>query len=363
MADYSWDMYNYILESKDAVRNIVLKQNDIFEQALDYCQNKNIEQIYILGSGTSYHASYAAKKVVEDVLKIKVFVMYPIEFVDNERVFNRNTLVIGISHAGRSSSTIRALDKARELGLYTIAVTAEKDRPIIEHGDTCIYIEIGDEFAGPKTKGFIGSIATIALFGMKLAVQQGKITEDEKEKITAEMIKTSDNIPDIAEKAWNWYKENKDELLQSRRIIILGYDSVMGAMLEGTLKVLEAVRFSVVGYELEEFMHGVYHSIDDKTYMIALAPDGKDYPRLLHMFDYFEKNRQAKCYIVTKDESQKKKRNFVYPFENSKYFATMEYVVPLQVLARKMSLDMGIDCNLSEDPNFHKNMGSYTYSN
>lgn len=361
MADYSWDMYNYILESKDAVRNIVKNQNEIFKQALDYCENKKIEQIYILGSGTSYHASYAAKKVVEDVLGIKVFVMYPIEFVDNERVFNKNTLVIGISHAGRSSSTIRALDKARELGLYTIASTAEKDRPIVEHGDVSMFIEIGDEFAGPKTKGFIGSIATVALFGMKLAVQQGKITEEEKEKITDEMIKTSDNIPDIAEKAWNWYKDNKEELLQSRRIIILGYDSVMGAMLEGTLKVLEAVRFSVVGYELEEFMHGVYHSIDDKTYMIALAPEGKDYPRLLHMFDYFETNRHAKCYIVTKDETQKKKENFVYPFEDNKYFATMEYVVPLQVFARKMSLDLGIDCNLSEDPNFHKNMGSYTY--
>ena len=32
----------------------------------------------------------------------------------------------------------------------------------------------------------------------------------------------------------------------------------------------------------------------------------------------------------------------------------MEYVVPLQVIARKLSLDLGIDCNISSDPNFHK---------
>ena len=45
----NWDMYDYIVESKDAVRNIVEKQDEIFKEALDYCNGKNIEQIYILG--------------------------------------------------------------------------------------------------------------------------------------------------------------------------------------------------------------------------------------------------------------------------------------------------------------------------
>lgn len=48
-----WDMYDYILESKAAVRNIVENQDTIFEQALNYCKEKKFEQIYILGSGTS----------------------------------------------------------------------------------------------------------------------------------------------------------------------------------------------------------------------------------------------------------------------------------------------------------------------
>ena len=52
---------------------------------------------------------------------------------------------------------------------------------------------------------------------------------------------------------------------------MLGYESCMSAMLEGTLKILEAVRYSVVGYEMEEFMHGVYHSIDQDTYLLYLG--------------------------------------------------------------------------------------------
>ena len=40
-----WDMYDYILESKAAVRNIVENQDTIFEQALNYCKEKNILHI------------------------------------------------------------------------------------------------------------------------------------------------------------------------------------------------------------------------------------------------------------------------------------------------------------------------------
>ena len=50
-----------------------------------------------------------------------------------------------------------------------------------------------------------------------------------------------------------------------------------------------------------------------------------------------------------------------YNFINDPYFEAMEYVVPLQVIARKLSLDLGIDCNISSDPNFHRKMASYTY--
>ncbi len=361
MQDKNWDMYDYILESKDAVRNIVEKQDAIFGDALAYLKGKDIEQIYVLGSGTSYHASVAAKKVMEDTLGLKVINMYPMEFVDNERVFNTKTLVVGISHAGRSSSTIKALDKARDMGLLTVAMTAERDRPLVEHAEKAVYIEIGDEYAGPKTKGYIGSIATIALLGIKLAVQQGKLSEAGKNELEKRMLDTTDQIPDIAAKAWEWYKTNAEELKKCRRLLVLGYEGCMSAMLEGTLKILEAVRYSVTGYELEEFMHGVYHSIDKDTYMLYLGCPGKHYARMVGMRDYFVEKRGAKSYVVTSDAAQTGKENFVYPFQNDPYFASMEYVVPLQVIARKLSLDLGIDCNLSSDPNFHKSMGSYSY--
>ena len=37
----------------------------------------------------------------------------------------------------------------------------------------------------------------------------------------------------------------------------------------------------------------------------------------------------------------------------------LQYIVPMQVLARKLSLDLGIDCNIPSDPQFHFKMNSY----
>ena len=68
--DYG-DMYQYILESKKAVRNIISNHEEIFHDAIEYFFNGNYEQIYVIGSGTSYHAALAAKNLMEKVLQMK----------------------------------------------------------------------------------------------------------------------------------------------------------------------------------------------------------------------------------------------------------------------------------------------------
>lgn len=76
----------------------------------------NYEQIYVIGSGTSYHAALAAKNLMEKVLQMKVFASYPIVFKD-ERIFNKNTLVMGLSHAGMSAQQLRGWIKQRQMVL------------------------------------------------------------------------------------------------------------------------------------------------------------------------------------------------------------------------------------------------------
>lgn len=354
------DMYEYILESREAAQHIVEYQEEIFKNVEEYMQKHTYKQLYVIGSGTSYHAALAAKPFMEKVLGIKVFVSYPILFKD-EIIFEKDTLVIGISHAGKSASTIQGLRKARKQGFPTIAMSAEKDTPIYENADTGLEIAIGLETAGPKTKGFIGSIVTLMLFAMRQGLQTGKIDKETFTSYTKRMLENTDQIPAIAEAATLWYEKNKEEWKSCRRLYIIGYDHCLAAMMEGTLKILEAVRYSVQGYELEEFMHGIYHAIDSDTYMLYIGAAGQYYERIQRLQNYFATERTNHNFMIT-SQNTKNPKDMVYPFTDDPDFAVLQYIIPMQVLARKLSLDLGIDCNIPSDPLFHKKMASYIYN-
>ena len=326
-----YDIYNYILESAEAVGKLIKDADEVMKDSLDYLKDKELRRVVVLGSGTSYHGVLGAKISMADSLGIPVESMYPIDFKDNEIVKQDGTLVIGVSQAGRSTSTIEALKKAKQLGYFTIAVTSEKDTPVAGTADVWMELYAGEELSGPKTKGFIVTIAQMAYFAVKLANSRGTASAEDVAKVANRLVSSSKNIPDIA-------------------------------MMEGALKVLEGVRCSVTGYELEEFMHGIYHSIWENDYIIYLGKPGQYYDRMKRMKLYFETERTKHSFIISSDEYYKDdKKAFVYPFVNDDYFSSMEYVVPLQVLTKVVSQHNGIDCNIPSDPEFHQKMGSYQF--
>lgn len=78
-------MYSYICETPEVLRNIICNRKEITEQFTAYAKDKDIQQIYVLGSGTSYHAGLSAKNYLEELLGMKVFCMYPTQFERSEK--------------------------------------------------------------------------------------------------------------------------------------------------------------------------------------------------------------------------------------------------------------------------------------
>ena len=73
---------------------------------------------------------------------------------------------------------------------------------------------------------------------------------------------------------------------------------------------------------------------------------------------YFEEERHSHNFLITHENTNNSK-DLVFPFTDDQEFAVLQYIVPMQVLARKLSLDLGIDCNIPSDPQFHFKMNSY----
>lgn len=345
------NMYDYIIETPEAVFEVIEKSKENNREFIQYVKNKKIEHIYFVASGTSYSAALSCVKPIEELIKIPVYAIYAMEFVDNTDIVENNALVIGISQAGQSSSTIQALDKARRLGCLTLACSSKRDVPITQHADSFLKIEV-EEDIGPKTKGYYCSVISIVMLFLELSQEQNQ------ECIS--MILSSINlIPDIAKATKQWYECEKDELKRFDNIIVIGYDQCLPAAVEGALKILETVRCCVRYYELEEFMHGIYHGVDKNTLILGLGNQSRHLRRMVRLLEYLKKQKQATVYLIS--QKSMNKHDFYYPFIEESWFVSFEYLTVLQVLGELMCHERGIDLYDMVDNNFHSYMESYVY--
>ncbi len=351
-------MLEYIYETPKVLKNILEKRKNITEQFTNEFQARNINKIQIIGSGTSFHGGYATRGFLEKLLGIPVDAFYPIPFKDSRTVLDEKTMVIGISQGGKSLSTVAGIDYAKSKGCYTVAITANDDGTrLSEHCDMTILLSCGSEYTGPKTKGYQATLLILVLLGIELALRQGKINDCEYNKIINRLKITITNQNDIIRLSENWYKTNKDELVKSRRMIIIGYESNYGTALEGRLKIQETVRYGVESYELEEFMHGIYNSINEDVFIIYLASAGNYKSRITKLKEFLS-NYTKHNFIIGDLKTKNDPKVLDISFVDDPDFSIFEYILPLQCIAYYLSKDLGINPNIPKIENFHSLMES-----
>ncbi len=362
--DYQSKMYDYICETPEVLTGIIHQRKEIAKDFVNYYRDKEIEQIYVIGSGTSYHAGLSAKAYLEEILNIKVFNMYPTQFARNEKVFNRNTLVIGISQGGQSLSTVEGLDSAKSRGLHTAAVSENPNALLFQHAEVSTRIQVGNEKCGAKTKGYTGTTVTLLMMLTELAIEKGIITEEKAGEYRLRMLTVIHNLAKVIKASTDWYLRIKEEFLPAKRIIVVGYDNMYADVLEGSLKILETVRQGVTGYDIEEFFHGIYNSITDNTHIFYLASKGGYKTRTLKLIEIV-REWTPHNYLISSTEGIDTvlDKDLICDFTEDPYFSAWEYIIPLQVLSCLASQDLGINPDIPKDPQFHQRIGSKEVDN
>ncbi len=350
-------MVNYVLETPQAIREVISNTSNMTE-VLEYLINRKIDRIYVVGSGTSYSVALSCIEPLETMLHVPVYAYCAMEFVDNVKVIEENSLVIGFSQAGQSNSTIQALDKARNQGCLTIVVTAKNPSPIVKHADACLKMDI-EESIGPKTKGYYCSTVEVVLLFARLLKFTNVLSHTDYVCLISEILEVFDDFTNIVNKTQEWYLKSVIPFEQYDNIIVIGCDQCVPSATEGALKILETVKCCVRYYELEEFMHGIYHAINDKTLVIALGKQSRHLDRMIRLLKYLNDHKNACCLLIAGSEVDIP--SFNYPFKENNSFVAFEYLAVLQVFADCMMKQRGIDLNDPSDCNFHRYMNSYVY--
>lgn len=346
----------YIQETEQSCLHIIEHRKEITKPFVDLVMNQIVDELTFLGSGTSCHAAMVAKPFIEDICDIKVVTGFPTIFIDQTKKINKQGIVIGISQSGTSSSTKRALVYAKEFGVSTMLFTSNLNSFI--EADARINIDCGDEKAVAKTKGYQASIVTLWLCALEWALASHKIEQIDYDQYLERLTLTVKNTPKLIEQSTKWYFQNKPKLSLASNFMVVGCESQYGNVLEAALKLVETVRIPVAGYELEEFMHGIYNAIHEHTFLIYIGHQSDYLDRLLKLKDYIANKTNFQFLITKRNEDNESVRDCVLDFIDDKYFCGLEYIVPFQIICHYLPMMKGIDPFISGDPNFHKTLSS-----
>lgn len=357
MKTFKGNMHDYIYEARKFATRIIENRKEITKSYIE-AFDENVKTVFITGAGTSNFSPQSARILMEKVSRIPTYVVLPTAITADEYLIDESCIVIGISATGTSSNTIQALEHAKSKEAKAIAFTNDLESPFAEKNTYKVFIDHGEEDCSPKSKSYICEMVTLCLCALELAYQKKTISEEEYNDYISRMQKSVDNLENIAKKSDEWYTVHSDEFKQCERMLVVGYGANKGNIQEGALKILECGRFQTSFYELEEFMHGIYHSIKEDCYLLFIANHGDGFERTLRLRNYLSEYTSHQFVVCNEKDGFHDERSLDIDFVDDKDFYFLEYIVPMQIVAYRIAVDKGINPNKPSDPYFHQKMNS-----
>lgn len=348
-------MLTYIKQEREVLSSIIDNRNENLKGYLKHIENEKTDTWVVLATGSSANAMLCAKYYVENVAKVQVDFKTVMPFIHYENKIDSNTFVFAVSQSGRSYSTIKALEKARNAQCFTL--TSNHDSPIGKLSRQTIDIGCGEEKVGYVTKGFSATVLTFMLIGLETARVWERISMEQYKAKLEELRRAVDSIDDVLTKTIKWYGSHKNELTNCPHFVAIGYGPSLGVINEFDTKFTETIRVNVNAHELEEYMHGPYLAVNNMQSIIFIETDNELRERQERLKSYLEKFNNN-CYKITYKSEDQDIKNLCLGLNFDELIMPILTVVPIQYLAYQIAVAINSDFMTKRFSDFGEFMGS-----
>ncbi|MFP4050455.1 MAG: glutamine--fructose-6-phosphate transaminase (isomerizing) [Thermoplasmata archaeon] len=274
---YEHFMLKEIHEQPDAIHESLLGRMAEFE---DVSFSKyNIDNIKLIACGTSMHAAYVGKYIIEKIAKIPCSVEVSSEY----RYSSENDsypFTVLLSQSGETLDTIAAAREANKRGCTTLAITNILDSSITREVDEVVYTHAGPEIGVAATKTFTTQLIALYLIAIELALQRRVISKGKAEDYKSELRKLPRKVEKILDKV-DEIKEITERLSEAYDIFFIGRNINYPVALEGALKLKEIAYINATGYPAGELKHGPFALLTEKTPVISIAVKDHTFEKML----------------------------------------------------------------------------------
>lgn len=341
---YPYYMLKEIDEQPTVMRKLIQAYTDESGQVVvDPAIIKSVQEadrIYILAAGTSYHAGFASKKMLEELTDTPVELGISSEWGYGMPLLSKKPLFIFISQSGETADSRQVLVKANEMGIPSLTVTNVPGSTLSREADMTMLLHAGPEIAVASTKAYTAQIAALAF----LAKAVGEANGNKKAKafdlvhelsIVAQSIESTLSEKEVID------EKVRGLLETTRNAFYIGRGQDYYVAMEASLKLKEISYIQCEGFAAGELKHGTIALIEDGTPVIALLSD----PVLAsHTRGNIQEVAARGAHVLTiAEENVAKETDDLVLTAVHPYLSPISMVVPTQLIAYFATLHRGLD--------------------
>lgn len=308
----------------------------------------NIDNLIILGCGTSYYAGMIGSHYFKDLCNFNIVHVFDgAEFSEQDIPKYGKTALLLLSQSGETKDLHRCIDIGKKHNLFLIGLINVVDSMIAREVDCGCYLNAGREVAVASTKSFTSQVILLSLMSIWFAQSKNMNSEKRKKYITDlrllhfDINKTICICDDISHDILDIFEPNT-----SNSCFILGKGKSEAIAKEGALKIKELTYIHAEGYSTSSLKHGPFALLHNGFPVIMISPNNEYYVKNNNAYEEIL-SRHAKIIFITDYQECDKINSIILP-ENKSY-ADLLCVIPLQMLAYKLSIKRGINPDMPQN--------------
>ena len=298
------------------------------------------DRLYILAAGTSYHAGYASKRMLEELTDTPVELGIASEWGYAMPLLSKKPLFIFKSQTGETADSRQVLVKANQMGIPSLTVTNVPGSTLSREANHTMLLHAGPEIAVASTKAYTAQIATLAF----LAKAVGDANASEKAAafdLVHELSLVAQSIESTLSEKELIDNKVRGLLETTRNAFYIGRGQDYYVAMEASLKLKEISYIQCEGFAAGELKHGTISLIEDGTPVLALLSDEV-------LASHTRGNisevvaRGAKVLTIAEENVAKEGDDIVLN-QVHPYLSPISMVVPTQLIAYFATLHRGLD--------------------
>ena len=299
---------------------------------------KNIENIILLGCGTSLNACNYSLNFFKELCNFNCVISVDgADFNLHDIPKSGKTGIILCSQSGETKDLHRCINIANDNNLTKIGVVNVVNSLIAREVDCGCYVHAGREVAVASTKSFTSQCLLLVLISCWFS--NTHYGNDRKEKIN-KIINDIRNLSNNFNKIFESYNKIKQltNLFVHNSCFIIGKEKAKFIADEGSLKIKEVSYIHSESYSSSSLKHGPFALLEKNFSVILLCPNDKFISKNLNAYEEI-KSRNAN--IITISNNLDFNNNILIP--NNETFNHLLMIIPLQILAYELSIKRNIN--------------------